>query len=120
MKGLIFMFAAFFSTSLFASEKVVLDCSTDALGYVQIVENQDGKGKLEISYLSDEIKTLNLTSTLKNIIDGKSDTLIATKDNYAIYGGAIENAALLRVFPGQQSARLAVDGVVYILRCSKK
>jgi hypothetical protein len=105
------------TTTSFA--KTVLTCSTpgDGLNDVQIVSGNPGK--LIISYLNDTEESFILGASTKNLEKGDSDTLVAAKDFDNAFGGAIAEAALICVLPGQKSARLATNGVVYLLNCSK-
>lgn len=118
MKAFFLVFALTTLTST-AFAKTILNCTTpgDALNDVRVVKGNPSK--LIISYLNDTEESFILTSSTANLEKGDSDTLIAAKDPDFVFGGGIGDAALLRVLPGQKSARLAANGFVYILTCSK-
>lgn len=118
MKSILFAMAVLsLSTTSFA--KTVLNCTTpgDALNDVRIVSGNPGK--LIISYLNDTEEAYILSASTKNLEKGDADTLIAAKDFDNAFGGAVADAALIRVLPGQKAARLAAKGVVYYLNCFK-
>lgn len=111
---------ALMSFNAFSAEKVILSCSTpgDALDDVQFV--QDGAVTfIRISQMDESIERYELRSSLKNIIKGDSDTLVAVAANAEDFGGATTNALLVRVLPGQKNAFLAKDGMVFTLNCRK-
>ena len=119
MKMFIVMLSVF--ATLSANAGVVLQCTTpgDALNDVQLIDNGAKAPTLNVSFLDDSVVSMVISSSLKNIKAGDSDTLIAAKDLDNVFGGGIADAALLRVLPGQKSARLAMNGMVYILNCYK-
>lgn len=112
---------AFFLTAFTAKADVVLRCVTqgDALNDVELIERVNGEPTLKVSYVDETQESWWLMSSLKNIKEGRPDTLIAAKDPNEVSGGGIPNAAMLRIFPGQKTARLAVNNRVFILQCSK-
>lgn len=118
MKTLLIAFALMsLTTTAFA--KTVLSCTTpgDALNDVRV--ESGNPGKLIISYLNDTEESFALMGDTKNLEKGDSDTIVAAKDADIAFGGGVANAALLRVLPGQKSARLAANGMVYFLNCYK-
>jgi hypothetical protein len=100
----------------------------DALEAVQLIQN-NGVDIIRVEYLKDDTSEdgsgnvahddFTITSNLRNIIKGDSDTLVGISHNTEEFGGARSNAVLLRVLPNQKSALLAKDGAVYSLLCHK-
>ncbi len=101
-----------------ANAGVVLECSTlgDSLSAVQLEQGKKG-AMLKVIHMDETVDAYPLMSGLNNIKKGESDTLIGSKDLDQAFGGAIPNAALMRVLPGQKKAYLAVGGTVYVLNC---
>ncbi len=118
MKSFLLAFALLTVSSV-SFAKTVLNCTTpgDALNDVQVVSGNPGK--IVVSYLDDSSETYFLSASTKNIEKGDSDTLVAAKDFNNAFGGGVADAVLLRVLPGQTDARLAANGAVYYLKCSK-
>ena len=117
----LFIFAlALVSLNAMAADKQILACSTpgDALDDVQLVETSRG-AVIRISQMDESIEEYAIRSSLKNIAKGDSDTLIGVAANSEEFGGAVTNAVLIRVLPGQKSAFLAKDGLVFTLNCRK-
>lgn len=119
MKFIIFALTLM-SLNAFAAEKQVLACSTpgDALDDVKFIQ-KDGEALIRISQMDESIEEYVVRSSFKNIVKGDSETLIASAANSEEFGGAITNSILIRVLPGQKSAFLAKDGMVFNLNCRK-
>lgn len=121
MKNLLMASAFIIATgSAFAADKVVLNCTTpgDALSSVELVE-KSSEALVVVRGLDDSVKKFNIRSSLKNIVKGDSDTLIATSKKSIDFGGATSDAVLLRVLPGQKKALMAMGGAVYTMDCQK-
>ncbi len=101
-----------------ANASVVLECSTqgDSLAAVQLEKNKNGE-TIKVIHMDESVDSYPLMSGLSNIKKGESDTLVGSKELDKAFGGAIPNAALMRVLPGQKKAFLSVGGTVYILNC---
>ncbi len=121
MKSFLAFSLALLSLNSFASEKIVLSCTTpgDALSSVDLVEAKDGRALMKIHRMDDSTETFSLDRNFRNVKASTSDTFIGTKESSIAFGGAISDAALLRVLDGAKAARLAVNGVVYVMTCSK-
>lgn len=106
------------SASAFASEKVVLVCSTPggALDAVELIQVEN-KSLIRVSYMSEEQEEFVIESSLRNILAKQADTLVGLSSKSVEYGGSISDAVLLRVLPGQKRAVLASGGTVYKLIC---
>lgn len=106
------------SFNAFATEVVVLECTTpgDALDAVQLIE-KGNKSILRILTLAETKHDYVLNRNLKNIKKGAADTLIGTSKKSIEFGGAVSDAVMIRVFPGQREARMAANGTVYFLNC---
>ncbi len=118
----LFIFAlTLLSLNAFAAEKMILACSTagDALDDVQFIQKDDKSSLIRISNMDDSVEEYEIRTSLKNVIKGDSDTLIAAAANSEDFGGATTNAVLVRILPGQKSAFLAKDGLVFTLNCRK-
>lgn len=118
---LLLTFLLSISASAFASEKLVLLCSTpgDALDAVQLIQSGD-KSLIRISYLNDTSEDFVIETSLKNIAAKKADTLVGTNDKSIEFGGAVSDAVLLRVLPGQKRAVLASGGTVFKMNCFER
>lgn len=119
MKFLIALIALV-SLNAFAQEKVLLDCTTpgDALDAVKLVQKDDSS-IIRISGMDESVQEYTIRSNLRNIAKGEADTLVGTSENSEEFGGAVTNAVLIRVLPGQKSAFLASNGAVFNLNCFK-
>lgn len=111
---------ALISFNAFSAEKEILACSTpgDALDDVKFIQ-KDNVSLIRISQMDESIEEYEVRSSFKNLVKGDSDTLIAAAANSEDFGGATTNAILIRVLPGQKSAYLAKDGMVFNLNCRK-
>jgi hypothetical protein len=109
------------SANAFAGEKLVLMCSTpgDALDAVQLIQAGD-KSLIRVSYLNDTFEDFVIETNLKNIVAKQADTLVGTSSKSIEFGGAVSDAVLLRVMPGQKRAVLASGGTVYKMNCFKQ
>ncbi|MFL5784016.1 MAG: hypothetical protein ACJ76H_05345 [Bacteriovoracaceae bacterium] len=128
MKSLLVAFALL-SSSAFAADKVILECVTpgDALEVVQLIQKGDSS-VIHVEFLVDDTsddgsgnvgsEDYSITTGLKNIIKGDSDTLIGLSAHSESFGGGRSNAVLMRVLPNG-SSYLAKDGIVYNLNCHK-
>ena len=104
--------------SAMASETTVLRCSSvgDALSLLEVKSS----GTVAVTVGSgDATPATNyvVQSGLADVSSGTSATLVAQKPGGSSFGGALDKSILLRVIDGQKSAYLAMDGVVYRLRC---
>lgn len=106
------------ATGARANAGLVLECSTlgDSLSAVQLEQGKKG-AFLNVIHMDESMDTYPLMDGLSNIKKGDSDTLIGSKSLDKAFGGAIPNAALMRVLPGQKKAYLSVGGMVYVLNC---
>lgn len=115
---------ALLSFNSFAAEKVLLKCSTSGFGLAELRIVQSGKdGKIMIKMSEDEEEefvSFEVSSSLKNIEKGDSDTLVGTSSLTEEAGGTKTNAIMLRVKEGQKGAFLAMEGDVHTLICSKE
>jgi hypothetical protein len=109
------------SANAFAAEKLVLMCSTpgDALDAVQLIQAGD-KALIRVSYLNDTFEDFVIETNLKNIVAKQADTLVGTTSKSIEFGGAVSDAVLLRVMPGQKRAVLASGGTVYKMNCFQR
>jgi hypothetical protein len=111
---------ALMSFSAFSAEKEILACSTagDALDDVKFIQTDD-EAIIRISQMDESVEEFVVRSSFRNIVNGDSDTLIAAAVNSEDFGGATTNAILIRVLPGQKTAFLANNGMVFTLNCRK-
>lgn len=106
------------SFSSFAADKVVLTCSTagDGLDAVEFIQ-RGSSSIVKVSQLDDSSVEYTLRTDFKNILKGDGDTVIGYTDKSQEFGGAITDAALIRVTPSKKSAFLSVNGIIYKLNC---
>jgi hypothetical protein len=120
------IFAFVFIASAYA-QTPILTCFTedDSIGFVNVIQNKDGTGRLVINNGGEGADAFEqdfiLVSGLQDLQKSDSATLIAVK-NRGVYTPraytAVPEAAMMRVLPGKKEARLAANGLVYVLRCN--
>ncbi len=111
---------ALISLNAFSADKEVLACTTagDALDDVKFIQT-DKMEVIRIYQMDESVEEYEVRTGLRNLAKGDSDTLIASAANTEEFGGAMTNSILIRVLPGQKTAYLAKDGMVFTLNCRK-
>ena len=119
MKVYLFLVLSVLSIAVQAETKV-LSCTTagDAVGEVVLVESRQGN-RIDIHDLNDTVTRYKVKRSFKHIKANDSDTLVGEGAQSIVFGGAVSDAVLMRVFKGNREARLAVNGVVMFLKCRK-
>ena len=121
MKKIVMFVLAMLTLGMNANARTLLECTTvgDALSSVQVIETSRGPAIRVIDLDNSVTQYKIMMGDLTKIRNGRSDTLIGAKNPDQVFGGAIMDAALMRVFPGQKEAYLSANKSVYILNCRK-
>ncbi len=93
-----------------------------ALASAKVTEKSNGRAIIAITGSEEDnapIVEYIIASGLKDLKNGTSTTIIAQEEGGETLGGVRTQAILLRLFEGQKSRRLAMNGNVYDIVCAR-